>query len=124
MKGFIQTLEASIGAILILMIVVLLYSYQPTVPETQLLQVGYNCLDNLDNVGYLSYYALYDVTELENKIEECLPPITDFKIKVCDTEECNTTTPANKTVVLASYLISGYNATQPSLINLWVWSEI
>ncbi len=123
-KGFVQTLESSIGAVLILSMVILLYSYQPAVPEMQLLQKGYDCLENLDNTGYLRYYAFNNLTELENNIDNCLPATTEFKIRICDTEDCSTNLPDNKTIILASYLISGYESPQPSLINLWVWSEI
>jgi hypothetical protein len=123
-KGFVRTLESTIGVILILTMLVLLYSHQTTIPETQLVQISYNCLEGLDNSGYLKYYAINDVTKLEHELTNCLPPITDFKVKVCDIEDCIVTLPDNKTVVSSSYLISGYDIPKPYLINLWVWSKL
>ncbi|MFQ6020766.1 MAG: hypothetical protein ACE5J4_01965 [Candidatus Aenigmatarchaeota archaeon] len=117
-KGFIQTLEAVIAAVLILITILILYQPKPLV-ETQLQEISYNCLVDLDNKGFLRYY-LDDPEEIENKLKSCLPPLTDFVVKVCTNADCVADVPS-KTVVLSSYLVSGYYAVSPRLVNLWVW---
>ena len=123
-KGVVQTLEATIGAVLILSTLVFLYSFQADTTEINLLDKADACLKYLDNKGELRYYAFNGVTTLETKVKDCLPGITDFDLKVCYTEQCNGDLPENKTVVLSSYIISGYDTVNPALINLWVWSKV
>jgi len=122
MKGFIKTLEAVLGVILI--IIPLFTLYTPQRIEEQFSDIGYNCLKDLDNKNLLRYYAVNNNTiELNNSLRDCLPYLIEFDFKICTTSVCSVNVPENKTVFLSSYIIAGYESTEPTLINLWLWSK-
>jgi len=122
-KGFVKTLEAGIAIGLILVSMVFLFP-QKTKIEPQLSDTAYECLRYLDNRGVLEYYTVNGKQEnLISDIRTCLPPLSDFTVKICKTSSCGTTLPYNKTIFLSGYLIAGDNSVNPTLINLWVWSK-
>ena len=122
MKGFIKTLEAVLGVILI--VIPLFTLYTPQRIEEQLSDIGYNCLKDLDNKNLLKYYAINNMnTELNNSLRDCLPYLIEFNFKICKTSVCSINVPENKTVFLSSYIIAGYETVDPTLINLWLWSK-
>jgi len=122
MKGFIKTLEAVLGVILI--IIPLFTLYTPQRIEEQFSDIGYNCLKDLDNRNLLRYYAVNNMnTELNNNLRDCLPYLIEFNFKICTTSVCSVNVPENKTVFLSSYVIAGHESIEPTLINLWLWSK-
>lgn len=124
MKGYIQTLEAVIAAIIILSALVYIFSLRATIPENSLYPNAYSCLKSLDDNGKLRYYAYNSLEDsLRNELRNCLPPLAEFNVRICKTNDCSYEVPQNKTVALTSYLISGDVEFQPNLINLWVWSK-
>lgn len=121
MKAMLYTLEAILGAVLVLVGIISIFPIQQQ-KEMIFSDVGYSCLSYLDQKGFLRYYAVNDmVTELNNSLKNCLPSVTDFKIKICSSSDCKDTTPIDKNVYLSSYLIAGENTYNNKLINLWVW---
>ncbi|MEM3609611.1 MAG: hypothetical protein QXK49_03025 [Candidatus Aenigmatarchaeota archaeon] len=122
MKGMMYTIEAVIGAILVLIGITFIFPAQQQ-KELNLLETSFNCLIYLDQRGLLRYYAENNMNnELKDSLKSCLPPILDFKFKICSTSNCiETTIPYDKEVYLSSYLIAGENTYNKKLINLWVW---
>jgi len=123
MKGIVYIMEAILGAILILVGIMLIFPSQQNEPG--LSENGYNCLVYLDQKGLLKNYVENSrITDLNNSLKQCLPPIFDFKFKICATSNCiDTTIPYDKPVYLSSYLIAGENTYNKALINLWIWSK-
>jgi len=122
-KGYVKTLESVIAIVLILISIVFLFP-EKTRTEPQISDTGYNCLKYLDFKGVLRYYAVNDLeSNLISDLRSCLPPILDYKAKICTTSICNTQLPEYTTVFLSSYLIAGEDSVEPTLINLWVWSK-
>ena len=119
-----HTMEAILSSVLILIGVSLIFPMQQKA-ETSFSEDGYACLKYLDQEGLLRYYVLNSMnTELESSLKSCLPPVSDFKFKICNTADCrDVTVPYTKTVYLSSYLISGENTYNRKIINLWVWSK-
>ena len=124
MKGMMYTMEAILGTIFVLVGIMIIFPVQQQ-REISFSEIGYSCLNYLDQTGLLRYYAINNMnTELNNSLRDCLPPIADFKFKVCSSSDCKETTiPYNKTVYLSSYLIAGENTYNKKLINLWIWSK-
>ena len=124
MKGMMHTMEAVLGAILVLIGIMFIFPTQQR-GEINFSENGYSCLNYLDQKGLLRYYATNSMDiELNNSLKSCLPSIADFKFKVCPSSDCkDVTVPYNKTVYLSSYLIAGENIYNRLLINLWVWSK-
>lgn len=121
MKAMLYTLEAILGAVLVLVGIISIFPIQQQ-KEMIFSDVGYSCLSYLDQKGFLRHYAVNDmVTELNNSLKNCLPSVADFKIKICSSSDCKDTTPTDRDVYLSSYLIAGENAYNNKLINLWVW---
>ena len=104
MKGITQVIEATLGAILILGVMVFLFSVQP-IQEQDIHEISYNCLT----------YAK-DFTDFDNKLESCLPSSYDYEFRICSTTDCSITLPENKTVTSVDYINSG-----PELIRVWVY---
>jgi len=122
MKGFVKTLEAAIAIVLILISIVFLFP-EKTRTESQISDIGYNCLKYLDYRGVLRYYAVNSLeSNLISDLKGCLPPILNYTARICSTIICDTNLPQDKTVFLSSYLIAGEESISPVLINLWVWS--
>jgi len=117
-----HTMEAILGAVLVLVGIMLIFPNQQQ-KEVSFSEIGYSCLNYLDQKGLLRYYMINEMnTELNDSLKSCLPTLTDFNFKICSTSDCiNNTIPYNKTVYLSSYLIAGENAYNRKLINLWVW---
>lgn len=117
----IKTLEALIAATVILISVVILFP--PTIiSQTQIPSAAYNCLRDMDDKGFLRYYAENNLTsELENKLKSCIPQNLDYSVKICDSSTCNPDSLPSKEITLVSYLIAGDQNPANRLINLWVW---
>lgn len=117
----IKTLEALIGAIILLAAVVLLFS--PSIfAQSQVPTISYYCLKDLDNKGYLRYYAEnFQTNELVSKLKDCIPSNLDYAAKICDTTTCNPDSLPAKEIILSSYIIAGDQNSENRLINLWVW---
>jgi len=119
-----HTLEAILGSVLVLVGIMIIFPVQQR-SEVAFSEIGYSCLNYLDQKGLLRYYIVNGMnTELNDSLKNCLPSISDFKFKICSTSDCiDTSIPYDKTVYLASYLIAGENTYNRKLINLWVWSK-
>lgn len=127
MRGTIHTIEAIIGALILLVGVMSIYPIEEP-REFYFSDQGYNCLKYLDQKGLLRYYIYNDlIDDLNNSLKDCLPPISDYTFKICSTPSCTTTISSNKSIFLSSYLIAGENKVttnyDPRLINLWIWSK-
>jgi len=110
MKGVANIIEAVIGAMIILGVMMYLFtSTSPILPETGpegTYETIYDCL----------VYAK-DYSDIENKFDECIPSsyeIADFKI--CDTTDCSMNTMLDVQVYVAEYIDEG-----PRLIKVAVY---
>lgn len=123
MKGVIKTLEAALAVIIVLIAVIFVFTPQPK-SEPQISNIGYECLNYLDNKGVLRYYAVNNLeSDLKSDLKTCLFPMFNYTARVCTTAYCSVQIPENKTVYLSSYLIAGDDTMKPTLINLWIWSS-
>jgi len=124
MKGMMHTLEAVLGSVLVLVGIMMIFPVQQ-VSEINFSEVGYSCLNYLDQNGLLRYYAINNMnTELNDSLRLCLPPTSNFKFRVCSVTDCiDDNIPYDKAVYLSSYLIAGENYYNKKIINLWVWSR-
>jgi hypothetical protein len=117
-------MEAILGSILVLVGIMLIFPTQQQ-REINFSEIGFSCLNSLDQKGFLRNYIVNDmVTELNNSLKDCLSAVADFKFKICSSSDCiDQTIPYNKTVYISSYLIAGENTYNRKLINLWIWSK-
>jgi hypothetical protein len=123
MKGMLYTLEAILATVMILVGIISIFPIQEQ-KETMFSDVGRYCLTYLDNSGLLRYYAVNDMSvDLANSLRNCLPSVTDFRVKICSSSDCTETITGQETVYLSSYIIAGDNAYNRKLINLWVWRK-
>jgi len=121
MKAMLYTVEAILGALLVLIGIMSIFPIQQQ-KEMIFSDVGYSCLNYLDQKGFLRHYAVNDlITELNNSLKNCLPSVTEFNFKICSSSDCKESTPTDKNVYLSSYIIAGENSYDKRLINLWVW---
>lgn len=122
MKAMLYTLEAILGAILILIGLFFIYPTKQQ-EEFKFSETGYSCLSYLDQNGLLRYYTVNNMRkELNDSLISCLPPMLNFTFEICTSSTCKSTSiPYDKPVYLSSYLIAGYTNYTERLINLWVW---
>ena len=123
MRATIHTIEAIIGAVILLVGVMSIYPIEET-KEFYFSDQGYNCLKYLDQKGLLRYYVYHDLNDkLNNGLRACLPPISDYTFKICSTPSCiSNSIPSDKSTFLSSYLIAGNSSNYDRrLINLWIW---
>jgi len=128
MRGTIHTIEAIIGALILLVGVMSIYPIEET-REFYFSDQGYDCLKYLDQKGLLRYYIYNDlVDDLDDSLRSCLPLIADYKFQICSTLPCISPGEGPKGVRIikrSSYLIAGENKAttnyDPKLINLWIW---
>ena len=122
MRGMIYTLEAILGAVIILIGTAFIFTGQQQ-KEQSLSETSYFCLNYLDQNNSLRHYAINNmINELNDSLRSCLPSTADFDFRICASADCrDTKVPYNKTVYLSSYIIAGENDFSAELINLWVW---
>jgi len=121
MKATIHTIEAVIGTLILLVGVMSIY---PVEERTSFYfsDDGYSCLRYLDDSGLLRNYVYNDmIVELNNSLRNCLPQIASYTFKICRTTSCITTLPSDRSIFLSSYLLSGDNAYDKRIINVWLW---
>jgi len=123
MRGTIHTIEAILGAVILLVGIMSIYPTEET-REFYFSDQGYNCLKYLDQEGLLRYYIYNDLTDdLNNSLRNCLPPISDYSFEICLTSSCiSTSIPSDKSTFLSSYLVAGNTSNYDHrLVNLWIW---
>ncbi len=122
MRGVLQTLEAVLGVMVILIGLTTVYPVREK-GEFQLSTTGYNCLRQLDQEGNLKYFVENDlVIDLNNSLRDCIPRIADFTFKICNTDLCNPdVVPQNKEIFVANYLVAGHESFENNLVSLWLW---
>jgi hypothetical protein len=113
MRGFAFVLEATIAAVLLLFMVMLMYAQVRPEPEPALAQIGHGCLEDLSNRG-----LLLKEPQLRSELTACLPAI-GFEVAICDSPSCIKPVPRDRTVVTVSYIKA--TAAGPRLIVLWLW---
>ena len=108
MRGFVQTLEASIAIILILATMVMLSDVTPSYPEKDFLMIGNGCLDEIYLKGDLRTYAVSDMeSALEDDLDDCLPGVLNYEVKICSSTDCSADDlPESATIALVSRIIS------------------
>ncbi len=109
MKGVTNIIEAVIGAIIILGVMMFLFTSQP-IHDQDMYDTAYSCLE----------YAK-DFSDMNSALRSCLPSSYDFQAKICNApigcaDSLVSTLPANATITSAEYIDSG-----PRLIKLWVY---
>ncbi|MBU3905057.1 MAG: hypothetical protein KJ906_02840 [Nanoarchaeota archaeon] len=104
MKGVTQVIEATLGAIIILGLLMFLFTTQP-VQEQDVHEISYKCLT----------YAK-DFTDFNDKLNSCLPSTYDYQFKICENIDCSVALPENQTITVVDYIDVG-----PKLIKLWVY---
>ena len=106
MKGVVNTLEAVIGVVIILGVMIFLFTFQP-VQEQNMYDMSYKCLK----------YAK-DFNNVEEAFDDCFPSTYEFQIRTCYTAQCKSlgALPVNATITSAEYIDSG-----PRLIKVWVY---
>jgi hypothetical protein len=121
-KGFTYTLEIVIGTVFVLLMLSIYFVHKPiTEMDTS---IGYKCLRSLDKNNILEYYSVNkDEQGLSDSLKGCLPPSYEFRVRICENLECSVTLPENKTIIVTSYLVSGFTTFNPAFINLWMWKR-
>ncbi len=109
MKGVVNTIEALIGAIMILGLMIFLFTPQP-MQEPDMYRTSYTCLK----------YAK-DSENIKTSLDQCIPDTYKFDYRICETADCPasglvSSLPENTTIVSAEYIDSG-----PRLIKIWVY---
>ena len=107
MKGVTDTIEAVIGAIVILCVMMFLFTSQP-VQEQDMYDTAYTCLE----------YAK-DFSDMNSALRTCLPSSYDFQARICYSPTVcipSASLPVNTTITSAEYIDSG-----PRLIKIWVY---
>lgn len=123
MRATIHTIEAVIGTLILLVGVMSIYPIGGST-EIQFSETGHDCLKYLDDSGLLRNYVYAGMTDqLNNSLGLCLPQIAGYTFKICSTLPCTETVPADRSVFLSSYLLSGEKKYDARIINLWVWLE-
>lgn len=102
MKGFTNTIEAVIGAVIILSVMMWLFQ-TPATQETSSYSMAYNCLK----------YAK-DSANVDAKLRECIPISYNYQFKVCGSD-CSAALPSNVTVTSADYISNG------KIMKLWMY---
>ncbi|MDD5416821.1 MAG: hypothetical protein PHU12_02485 [Candidatus Aenigmarchaeota archaeon] len=101
-KGFVNTVEAVLGALIIMSVMIYLFPQQ-AIQEQSMHDITYNCLK----------YAK-DYSDLDAKLKECIPISYKYQYKICSSSDCSTTLPEG-TVTSADYI------TENSLVRVWVY---
>ena len=104
MKGFTQTLEAVIGVVIIIGVMLFLFS-PVNIQEQDIHETAYSCLK------YAKDFEDFDV-----KLNECLPGTYQYQYRICEEISCSATLPENKTITAVDYINSG-----PEIIKVWVF---
>jgi hypothetical protein len=125
MKASIHTIEAIMGALILLVGIINIYPIQDS-REFYFSDQGHACLEYMDQQGLLRHYVYNSmVDELNSTLRSCLPGISDYAFQICSSLPCTASLPANKTTFLSSYLIAGENKAatsyDPRIINVWMW---
>jgi len=120
-KGMLQTLEASLGAVALLSVLLLINQPQET-ESISLSRITYECLQDLVQDGNLFYYSenLLEAN-LKTSLQTCIPATADIAVRICMTAVCTTTVPGDRDVFSVSYLVAGSTNYNPSIVNVWVW---
>ncbi len=122
MKGYVQTLEAVIALGIILLSITIVLTPQTYPEKVDLKDNYYNFLDHIDNKGLLRSYVENNMeAELSDELEDCLPKIASFSVKICSTSNCIASLPEDKTIESYNYFVAGYKTPNPKLIKIWLW---
>ena|SRR3989338_9490867 len=127
-KGYVYTLEVMLAVALITVTLVLVFSSTPEQAETNLAimkQNGYDALFYLDQNGWLrDSVSRGAVSEIDNNLTDILPKNQKFDTNICTTSCNSTEIPANTTLVVVDYYISGYRGTfVGKKVRLWMWRK-
>ena len=125
MKGMLQSLEAVIGILLILSVLVLVYSRDVQLPELDTINLklrGFYALQTLDRTGELrKSILLNDTIDIENKISDFIPKNLNNEIIFCELT-CAIPNIASDRIITVNYLIAGdVNNINPKQTVLYMW---
>lgn len=121
MKGYVYSLEAVIAASLLLGAILFIYPYQPPSFSSDISEIGYSCLTDMNNRGMLSKLAVQNnEQELKAGLRTCIPESIGFESRICSTDECSADVPSGE-IYSISYFDSGYDKIEPRMIRLWMW---
>jgi hypothetical protein len=126
MKGYLYTLEMLIAVSIIFGSVIMVFSSPVDKPQVELNTIQQSCfgaLKYLDEKGDLRKYASQgNESALESSLDSILAKSIGFRSKICQSSCYAPETPANETVIVIEYYISGYrqsyNATK---VRLYAW---
>lgn len=121
----LKTLEAIIGVLMILVILVNLYQPIGAVPEFQTATNklrGFHALKALDDSNDLRADALSnDTSSIESKLSALLPTGINYKIVVCAVE-CEKPEIASESISSVDYVLAGNETVfSPRKVVLYIW---
>ncbi len=128
LKGYIYTLEVIIAISIIVLSVVSILRTPPTKPEfstSTIKMQGFEALEYLDRKGDLKKLVFQEnETELENKMSGIMPKEIGFEMEFCSYSCSEVNVPANETVVVVNYYVSGYKENYiGKKVKLWIWRK-
>lgn len=125
MKGVVQTLEAVIAVILIMVVVVTYYGPKEKLPEFETISwklSGFDALKALDASNELRQYVLAnDTATIESKLLSILYINVNYQILVCDSN-CGKPNINSDKITSVTYLIAGdVNNIKNRQVVLYIW---
>ncbi|MFH0836604.1 MAG: hypothetical protein V1870_00585 [Candidatus Aenigmatarchaeota archaeon] len=104
MKGAMKTLEVVLAASILLIGLGFVFASVSVKSVDNMKDQGYDAVSYLADTGVLRQYA-----GTGENIDTYIDPLVDYNFKgIFCTDQCNTTLPNNKDVVVIDYYISGY----------------
>jgi hypothetical protein len=124
-KGVIQSLEAVIAILMVLVIFAVLFASKQIMPDSETAAWklrGFNSLKSLDESGKLREFAMKNDTQsIKEGLQSLLQPNINYDVVVC-ASGCSVPTIEAEKIVSTSYLISGnFSAFEPRQIVLYMW---
>ena len=122
-KGISFTLEAIISGLIIMTSMIFFFQLSGTgeVYHVGISEVGYDCLESLDEHGFLRDYAVNnDAASIESGLQDCLEGL-NYSVQVCSESCTPRSIPENTTVIVSRYFIAGNINPGPREIKLSLW---
>lgn len=125
MKGVVQTLEAVIAVILIMIVVIVYYGPKEKLPEFETISWklrGFDALKTLDTSNELRQYVFSnDTTTIESKLLPILYTNINYQVLVCELN-CGKPSINSEKITSVTYLIAGdVNNIKNRQVVLYMW---
>ncbi|MBI4017341.1 MAG: hypothetical protein HY366_00135 [Candidatus Aenigmarchaeota archaeon] len=127
-KGMSYSLEALIAITIVLVALVTVFNQLPP-PQRQGLSFaeknGLTCLRSLDQEGRLRADAVtQNTSSIRQNLVGCIRGTFNHTVQVCKNTCTAPALDRDQDVVSAKYYVAGANATDPTLVILYIWSSL